>query len=429
MFQYSLPHVGHNNPEPEYREVRESNPEQAALKRALSDYQILTSLHEKPCDDLRHVVARSCDCFFAAVCFLDADQVWIKSTLCPEIRQLSRQEAFANQVAVENGFISLSAAQFSEIELGNELSELKFFAGAPITVSGGLAVGALIVADRTQRDLSDVQVESLKAIARTLSALLESRKDSLELIKAHQIETEINKRLLHANQVITLAEMAGGIAHEINNPLAILQITLEGARQSLNQLSISDARLHKFILSMENSVHRITKITKSLCRYCRDTTSDPPTANKLLEIWEMTYPFCKDQLHEKSIMLKLGLSDLNLTLNCDAVQISQVILNLIKNSSDAIEHLNEKWIHLSAAEEGPWIHISVSNSGPKISDALCEQIFSPFFTTKALGKGSGLGLGICKRILEDHGGLLKLDMSAENTRFLIILPKVQPSQS
>jgi two-component system sensor histidine kinase DctS len=115
-------------------------------------------------------------------------------------------------------------------------------------------------------------------------------------------------------------------------------------------------------------------------------------------------------------------------LECRAVQISQVLLNLINNACDAISSLNEKWILINAIERNNLIEISVTNSGPKIPAHIREKLMQPFFTTKEVGMGTGLGLSLSKTIAEAHGGRLYLDLGAENTRFVLELPKISPAR-
>jgi C4-dicarboxylate-specific signal transduction histidine kinase len=101
-------------------------------------------------------------------------------------------------------------------------------------------------------------------------------------------------------------------------------------------------------------------------------------------------------------------------------------LNLLNNSFDATQSLTDRWIKVKAWEEPNQISISVTDSGHGIPEGIREKILEPFFTTKEVGKGTGLGLSISLGIIKSHGGTLEIDGNAENTRFLIHLPKPGP---
>lgn len=100
----------------------------------------------------------------------------------------------------------------------------------------------------------------------------------------------------------------------------------------------------------------------------------------------------------------------------------QVILNLLNNSYDALESLNEKWIEIKLQKNNNKIVISVTDSGEGIPNNISHKIFEPFFTTKEIGKGPGLGLCISKGIIEGYKGNLYLDKSSFNKCFIIELP-------
>ena len=95
------------------------------------------------------------------------------------------------------------------------------------------------------------------------------------------------------------------------------------------------------------------------------------------------------------------------------MQISQVLLNLLSNSIDAVQKLPEKWIHIEVLSTEQHLKIRVTDSGSGISQDLAQKIFQPFFTTKDIGKGTGLGLSISDGIIKSHGGILDLNHSIE----------------
>src|SRR5262249_34026595 len=105
-----------------------------------------------------------------------------------------------------------------------------------------------------------------------------------------------------------------------------------------------------------------------------------------------------------------------------STQIGQVLLNLLSNAFDAVEHAPEKWVALSFSHQDGRVEIAIEDSGPGIPGDLRQRMFQPFFTTKPVGKGTGLGLSISHGIIHAHGGSLVLDESSDHTRFVMSLP-------
>ena len=108
---------------------------------------------------------------------------------------------------------------------------------------------------------------------------------------------------------------------------------------------------------------------------------------------------------------------------CRPNEVSQVLLNLLNNSYDAVEELEDKWIQVVTSIKNDKVCISVIDSGNGISQEIANEIMQPFFTTKPIGKGTGLGLSISKNLLESQQGELIIDHESANTKFDILLPK------
>jgi two-component system sensor histidine kinase DctS len=105
------------------------------------------------------------------------------------------------------------------------------------------------------------------------------------------------------------------------------------------------------------------------------------------------------------------------------------LLNQLNNAHDAIEKRDEKWVKIQAVEKNGSVEISVTDSGTGLWHELREKVMMPFFTTKELGKGTGLSLSISKGIIESHCGKFKIDATSEYTRFVRLLLKNQTQQA
>lgn len=238
------------------------------------------------------------------------------------------------------------------------------------------------------------------------------------LIKEHAIKY----------RMAALGKMAGSIAHEINNPLhlinnhaIILNKTLMRQNYSIEN-DIDKERIKRSLRSITDTVHRISQIISGMKSLSRDGGNDPFEVIKISNIIEGTLTLCYESLKSKEIELKIKKPDADFSIECRNVQIQQVLLNLINNAADAIKMQDEKWIELSIYELNGNINFEISNSGPRISDEIGANIFTPFYTTKSEGQGTGLGLSISKTIITSHGGNIKLDLSKKHTTFIASIP-------
>jgi PAS domain S-box-containing protein len=240
-------------------------------------------------------------------------------------------------------------------------------------------------------------------------------------------QRETEAKLMQSSKMASLGEMASGVAHEINNPLTIIQ----GRAIRLLQLSeknetISSESLHEHVTGIVEMTKRIAKIIKGLAIFSRDAEKDPLEPMEINHIFEGTLELCRERFHESGIALEIN-SPFEIILSCRPTQISQVLLNLLNNAFDAVQDLDEKWVRMEVKPSSTryhenWVEISVTDSGAGLTPAVAEKMMEPFFTTKEVGKGTGLGLSISRGIVEGHGGKIFLDSHSVRTRFVIELP-------
>lgn len=245
--------------------------------------------------------------------------------------------------------------------------------------------------------------------------ILKARK----LIDAQQAQIQISAKMS------ALGEMAGGIAHEINNPLAIIKMQAEQLRELSEADELDQAQLIESATVIERTSVRVAKIVKGLRTFARDGRGDPYTEESISSILEDTLALCGEKMANLHISLQTSIPEKTARIECRATEISQVLLNLISNSVDAIRNTQDAWIKVAITDFPHQVQISVTDSGHGISLDIRDKITQPFFTTKEVGKGTGLGLSIAKGIIESHHGTLHLDTASTNTRFIVQLPKKQ----
>lgn len=251
-------------------------------------------------------------------------------------------------------------------------------------------------------------------------ANLKARETTERLLEEEKAKT------IHASKLSTLGEMAGGIAHEINNPLAIIHGYAEILTRQLSKDAINIEKLKDVALKIQKTINRIEKIVKSLRSYARDGSKSGFLPCDVRNIVDETLSLCMEKLKSRNIQLIYDPSSDPVILKCQEVQISQVILNLLQNSVDAIEaQTTQKWIKIELFFHPNICQIRITDSGLGIPAHLQDKIFQPFFTTKEIGKGTGLGLSISSSIVRDHGGQFFYDKNHPNTSFVIEIPMTQ----
>lgn len=233
--------------------------------------------------------------------------------------------------------------------------------------------------------------------------------------------------LFTKSKLSALGEMAAGIAHEINNPLAIIAVSVSAVRRMAANGLQNTPRFKEVLDDVDSTVFRITKIVMGLRNISRDAANEEFQQCKLKACMEDVLSVCSEKFRGHGINLQVVMpTDIaEVEVQLLRVQFSQVLLNLLNNSFDELEKLNEKWIRVTVSLESDNIKIVVTDSGKGIPISVQEKIFLPFFTTKEVGKGTGLGLSVSHTIIQKHGGKFYVDNNSPNTSFVVSIPKIQ----
>jgi len=249
--------------------------------------------------------------------------------------------------------------------------------------------------------------------------------DISEIKRSQKIILEQQSRLEANAKLTALGDMAAGVAHEINNPLAIILGKVYLLRKAIgaNKTDVIEPTLER----ITHTVERIQKIVKGLQTFSTGGEQDPFQNVHLKDLVEEAVSYCQEKIENRNVQIQLDF-DQDIYLDCRPIQISQVLVNLIQNSCDAIEHSSERWIRVWARSAHDLLVLAVTDSGPGIPPEVQKKLMQPFFTTKEVGKGTGLGLSITKGLIGSHMGRFWLNTSAPNTTFVIELPLHQQPQ-
>lgn len=227
------------------------------------------------------------------------------------------------------------------------------------------------------------------------------------------------QELVAASKMSSLGEMAAGIAHEINNPLAIIVGCVDQIRDEEKMNPDAMKKLEK----ISETALRISRIIRALRVFSRTGDNDPLERVNLSALVEDAIELCRERFRKNCIELRTNVQP-GIELSGRQTQLIQVLVNLLNNAQDAVLLLPERWVEVRASKEGEWVTLTVTDSGSGIPDPIADKLMQPFFTTKEVGVGTGLGLSISKGIVDGHGGSLALDRSCANTRFTVRLPLV-----
>jgi len=243
--------------------------------------------------------------------------------------------------------------------------------------------------------------------------------------RQQQVEDE-RMMSLHASRMATLGEMAGGIAHEINSPLAVITMRASQLRDYISRKTPDPATIGLLTETIESTALRIGRIVLAMKNLSRDSSHDSMATTLAADVLHDAALIVQERFRLNSIDLQVRIEPQDLSLYCQPTEISQAILNLLQNARDALEEAAEKWIRIDVSEGDGMAIFEVTDSGAGIPREHQEQLFRPFFTTKPRGRGTGLGLGICRQIAEKHGGSIEYVQDSTHTQFRMRLPIVPP---
>lgn len=235
----------------------------------------------------------------------------------------------------------------------------------------------------------------------------------VELRAAHE-------QLIQGDKMHLLGELMSGIAHEINNPLTVLH-----GYAHLFAGHHRDPEVQRQGVAMAKSAERVRSIVENLLAFARQ---QPPVRRRssLTALIQRAVDLIGADLRHAGIALVTELPDHLEPLLLDEQQLEQVLLNLLNNSRQALAtHDGERGIRLTVAETAHEIVVTVADTGPGLKPEVSAKLFQPFITTKPTG--NGLGLSLCRRFVEAHGGHIEAVAVAHGARFVIRLPRATPA--
>ena len=238
-----------------------------------------------------------------------------------------------------------------------------------------------------------------------------------------ELSAQSEEDMFGRGKLSELGLMSAGITHEISNPLSIILGRLELMMKTDRQLDKDG--LKKGLEQIKANADRISTIIRSVREYIYRDDDKFEEFIPLSEIISSVLVFCGQRLKSHGIELRLRNIE-KIFVSGHRGQYEQAMLNLINNSFDAVDKLQEKWIEISATKTFEVVMIMIVDSGDGIPKEVVTKMLDPFYSTKK-GKGTGLGLTLVKGIAQKHGGDLKYAPEEPHTTFVLELP--QPNTS
>lgn len=227
---------------------------------------------------------------------------------------------------------------------------------------------------------------------RAAAATLAAKNDELHAM---------TQQLWQTAKLATMGELAASIAHELNNPLGTVSLRVESL---LGQVAPDDPK-HRELMVIEEEVERMSALVANLLQFSRRSTAQISTIDVRQEI-ENTQGLIHHLLRQNRIDLRLEFAADVPMVQADRQQLRQVLLNLFANAADAMPQGGQLTVRVSPAEHQ--VSIEITDTGLGIAPEDLSKVMEPFFSTKPEGKGTGLGLPICRRIAQEHGGTLDI---------------------
>jgi C4-dicarboxylate-specific signal transduction histidine kinase len=248
-------------------------------------------------------------------------------------------------------------------------------------------------------------------------------RDTTEEIRQREQELrEKQEQLVQAAKLATLGELTTGVAHELNNPLNNIGLYIGNV---LDRLKLGAADQGRITQDLDRAMQQVLKATE-IITHLRTFGRAAPASRAHVSVNATigsAYSLLREQLRLHQIEVALDLSPDDPHVLGNAIQLEQVILNLLTNARDAVADSVQRWIGIETSIEEGMVRLSVADSGPGIPHEMQQRIFDPFFTTKDVGEGTGLGLSIVYGIIQDHGGSISVASNpGEGATFTVRLP-------
>ncbi|MCA9619802.1 MAG: HAMP domain-containing protein [Myxococcales bacterium] len=353
----------------------------------------------------------------ALLVVVPGDQGAVAALLVAE-PSVSRVAPLVRSVALYIGLLGLALLVFAYLVLGRLVVTpvVRLARAAERVAEGGRELTAptqggqeIVLLGQSLATMTS-KLRAEEAALREKVTELEATTDELRRAQATVVRSE---------RLASVGRLSAGLAHEIGNPiaaiLALQELVLDGEL---------DEEQRDLVERMHRESNRVSKILRDLLDFARPTNglaADEPVSASLREVVEQVSALVAPQKSFRNVDLAVELSDRLPPVAMDAGRLEQVLLNLLLNAADVVPDDGGR-VRLAAKEAGDRVVVEVEDNGGGIAPEVRERLFEPFVTTKDVGEGTGLGLAVCRGLVEGVGGTIEAQEGEAGARFVLELP-------
>ncbi len=327
------------------------------------------------------------------------------------------------QAQWEDGIIAWILREGHPVVIEDEEDPAWSFIHIPLRVRGEELGFFALYCPKAKGDFTFGELESLDVLASHAAVAMENARLYTDLEGAHLDLKESQHQLLHSAKQAAVGELAGGVAHEVNNPLQIIL-----SRVQLMLIQHPEAgRLSDDLRLIEHNVRRISRIIRALLGFARNNSqSEGWGAYDLAQAVQQACTLVRHQLTLHLIEVEVDCPADLPRLQGNVGELEQVFLNLILNAQNAMPKGGR--LLIAVRRDAELVELRFTDSGGGIPPANLDRIFEPFFTTRSSLGGTGLGLAVSQRIVTNHGGTLSVESPpGQGATFIVRLPLQPPA--
>lgn len=389
---------------------------ETARLQVLRQYQILDTICETAFDDLTLLAAEICGTPIALISLIDESRQWFKSKVGLEAESTPRDLAFCSHAIQQpNDVLIIPDTLLDDRFVANPLvtsdPHIRFYAGAPLITPEGYALGTLCVIDRVPREFSPKQVQALRSLSRQVIAQLELRRN---LHKLERITTAERQQI---------EDLISALSHDMRTPLLATRATLRAVLGGAFG-SITDTWKH-VLEDCRQANEDLLKLVESLLDISRHKIDVAKNLN--CEILDWKNIFVQAIIHidtnwKRKCPIYYKISSSLPTVYGDELEIKRVVQNLLDNAVRVNKQKQEVILEVEPLGVDK-VKVSVSDCGPGITLQQKEKLFYRFSQGRGRPGGAGLGLYLCRQIVEAHGGTIGVETTVgEGSTFWFTLP-------
>jgi signal transduction histidine kinase len=396
----------------------------------LKSYGIMDTPPEVSYNQLAFIASIICDTPVALVSFVDSERQWFKAAVGIDIKEIPRKTSMCIKTLEQDNVIVISDMTKNPDYSDNYYvveKKFVFYAGVPLISCSGHRIGTLCVLDWKPHTLTSEQVSTLKIIAQQIIDQSEMRKryregvqDIWEISKSKQEMEHKYQSIIYTAKTRALAEIVSGISLKISDPLNMIKGGAGQIAQLMKDPENSRDLLERELELIETNCSRISDTLRSMKVFRQIHNNE---GLKPLDFSQLVHDVSSLTLSKINQVGKFEMDiEEDIMIIGNFQQLAQALNCLFINASEAVEKLHDKKISIDLKRVGRFAVLKICDWGLGVEDHIHEFIFQPFFSTKDEVNHPGLGLSLCKTIVERHSGIVELVQTHRPTIFSLKLP-------